>query len=236
MARLCLCVNQVARLRRLNNKREPDPVNVAMAAEIAGIDGVVVQLDQNRAEITDRDVQILKEVVKSHLNLAIPVEEEMVKKALQVMPDMVTLLPATDDESVSLDVEMNLESVEEVAATLRAHNIVVSALIAPESNQVRAAARAGMDYVQLNTYPFSLVDDLGTMTEQVGRIRTVALAAHKLGMGVSAGRGLSYQNVREIGGIEVIEECNVGKPIISRALLVGIDRAVIHFKSQMIGK
>jgi pyridoxine 5-phosphate synthase len=236
MARLCLCVNQVARLRRLNNKREPDPVNVAMAAEIAGIDGVVVQLDQNRAEITDRDVQILKEVVKSHLNLAIPVEEEMVKKALQVMPDMVTLLPATDDESVSLDLEMNLESVEEMAATLRAHNIVVSALIAPESNQVRAAARAGMDYVQLNTYPFSLVDDLGTMTEQVGRIRTVALAAHKLGMGVSAGRGLSYQNVREIGGIEVIEECNVGKPIISRALLVGIDRAVIHFKSQMIGK
>ncbi|OPZ70868.1 MAG: Pyridoxine 5'-phosphate synthase [bacterium ADurb.Bin478] len=141
-----------------------------------------------------------------------------------------------EDESASLDVDANLEYIEEVAATLRANNIVVNALIAPENNQVRAAARAGMDYVQINTFPFSLVEDLGTMTEQVERIRSVALAAHKLGMGVSAGRGLSYQNIREIGSIDIIEECNVGRAIISRSLLVGIDRAVIHFKSQLIGK
>ncbi len=236
MARLCLCVNQVAQLRRLNKKKEPDPVNVALAAEIAGIDGIVVQLGQTHADVSDRDLTVLKEVVKTHLNLAIPMTEEMVKKAIQVLPDMVTLLPVDEEEAASLDIEANLEYLEEVAATLRANNIVVNALIAPESNQVRAAARAGMDYVQLNTFPFSLVDDLGTMTEQIEKIRSVALAAHKLGLGVSAGRGLSYQNAREIGSIDVIEECNVGKAIISRSLLVGIDRAVIHFKSQLIGK
>ncbi len=236
MARLCLCINQVAQLRQLNRKREPDPVNVAMAAEIAGIDGIVVCWGPNRSDISDRDLHVLKEVVKTHLNLAIPLEDEMVKKAIRTLPDMVTLLPAVEDESVSLDVDANLEYIEEVAATLRANNIVVNALIAPENNQVRAAARAGMDYVQINTFPISLVEDLGTMTEQVERIRSVALAAHKLGMGVSAGRGLSYQNIREIGGIDIIEECNVGRAIISRSLLVGIDRAVIHFKSQLIGK
>jgi pyridoxine 5-phosphate synthase len=236
MARLCLCINQVAQLRLLNKKREPDPVNVAIAAEIAGIDGIVVQLGQNRSDITDRDLMVLKEVVKTHFNLAIPLNEEMVKKAIQTLPDMVTLLPGVEDEATSLDLEANLEFLEEVAATLRANNIVVNALVAPESNQVRAAARAGMDYVQFNTYPFSLIDDLGTMTEQIERIRSVALAAHKLGLGVSAGRGLSYQNTREIGGIDVIEECNVGKAIISRSLLVGIDRAIIHFKSQLISK
>jgi pyridoxine 5-phosphate synthase len=236
MARLCLCVNQVAQLRRLNRKKEPDPVNVALAAEIAGIDGIVVQLGQPLSDVSDRDLTVLKEVVKTHLNLAIPMNEEMVKKAIQILPDMATLLPVDEGDATSLDVEANLEYLEEVAATLRANNIVVNALIAPESNQVRAAARAGMDYVQLNTFPFSLVDDLGTMTEQIEKIRSVALAAHKLGLGVSAGRGLSYQNAREIGSIDVIEECNVGKAIISRSLLVGIDRAVIHFKSQLIGK
>jgi len=236
MARLCLCLNQVAQMRQFNKTREPDPVNVAIAAEIAGIDGIVVQVSGNRSDITDRDLQILKEVVKSHFNLAVPLQEEMIQKAIHLLPDMVTLLPGGEDEAVSLDVEANFELIEEVAANLRAKSIVVNALIAPENHQVRAAARAGMDYVQVNTFPLSQIEDLGAMTEQVERIRSVALAAHKLGMGVSAGRRLSFQNIREIGGIEVIEECNVGRAIISRSLLTGIDRAIIHLKSQLLGK
>lgn len=236
MARLCLCVNYAARLRNLNRKKEPDPVAVAVAAELAGIDGLVVQLREDRSDVSDRDLMVLKEVVKTHLNLAIPLQEEMVKRAIQVLPDMVTLLPlteATEGDETSLDVEANLDYVEEVAAALRANNVVVSALVPPDPQQIRAAARAGVDYVQLNTMPLAAVEDLGTMTEQVERIRAVAAAANKLGIGVSAGRGLHYQNVRDIAAIPMIEEINIGRAILSRSVLMGVERAIAVMKTQM---
>ena len=234
MARLCLCVNYAARLRNLNRKREPDPVAVAMAAELAGIDGIVVQLRQDRSDISDRDLMVLKEVVRTHLNLVVPLEEEMVKRAIHVLPDMVTLLPATEEkqgDEVSLDVEKNMDYMEEVAAALRANNVVVSALVPPDPQQIRAAARAGVDYIQLNTMPLSAVEDLGTMTEKVERLRAVAAAANKLGIGVAAGRGLHYQNLRDIAAIPMIEEINVGRAILSRAVMMGIDRAIASMKT-----
>ena len=236
MARLCLCVNQVARLRTISRKKEPDPLQVAMAAELAGIDGIVVQLREDRSDISDRDLRLLKEVVKSHLNLAIPLQEEMVKKALQLLPDMVTLLPvlqANEGEETSLHVEANLDYFEEVAAALRANNIVVSALIAIDPAQVRAAARGGADYVQFNTTTLASVEDLGSMTEQIERLRAVASAANKLGLGVAAGRGLGYHNMRDFTGIPVIEEINVGRAILARAMLVGVDRAIAVMKGQL---
>lgn len=236
MSRLCLCVNQVARVRNLNRKKEPDPLQVAMAAELAGIDGIVVQLREDRADIDDRDLRLLKEVVKSHLNLAIPLTETMVQKALQLLPDMVTLLPVlqeTEGEEVALNVEANLDYFEEVAAALRAHNIVVSALVAVDPVQIRAAARAGADYVQFNTTLLAGVEDLGSLTEQVERLRAVAAAANKLGLGVAAGRGLGYQNIRDIAAVPLIEEINVGRSILARALLIGVDRAIATMKSQL---
>ncbi|HOT95706.1 MAG TPA: pyridoxine 5'-phosphate synthase [bacterium] len=236
MSRLCLCVNQVARVRNFNRKKEPDPLQVAMAAELAGIDGIVVQLREDRADIDDRDLRLLKEVVKSHLNLAIPLQEVMVQKALQLLPDMVTLLPVLQEnegEEVALNVEANLDYFEEVAAALRAHNIVVSALVAVDPAQIRAAARAGADYVQFNTTLLAGVEDLGSLTEQVERLRAVAAAANKLGLGVAAGRGLGYQNIRDIAAIPLIEEVNIGRAILSRALLIGVDRAIAAMKSQL---
>jgi pyridoxine 5-phosphate synthase len=235
MPRLCLCVNQVAQLRNLNRKKEPDPLQVAMAAELAGIDGIVVQLREDRADISDRDLRVLKEVVKSHLNLAIPLHEETVKKALQLLPDMVTLLPvlgANEGEEVSLDVEANLDYFEEVAAALRAHNIVVAALVAVDPAQIRAAARAGADYIQFNTTSLAAVEDLGTLTEQLERLRAAAAAANKLGLGVAAGRGLGYQNLRDIAAIPLIEEINIGRAILARAMLVGVERAITIMKNQ----
>ncbi len=235
MPRLCLCVNQVAQLRNISRKKEPDPLQVAMAAELAGIDGIVVQLREDRSDISDRDLRLLKEVVKSHLNLAIPMQEEMVKKALQLLPDMVTLLPVLqpgEGDEHSMNVEGNLDYFEEIAAALRANNIVVSALVAADPAQIRAAARAGADYVQFNTTAFSSVEDLGTLTEQLERLRAVASAANKLGLGVAAGRGLGYQHIRDIAGIPLIEEVNVGRSILARSMLVGVERAVTTMKNQ----
>ena len=229
MARLCVCVDYVATLREARRSKEPDPVVAAIKAEMAGADGIVINLREDRKNITDRDLGIMKEVVGTHLNLAIAAKEDMVKKAIDILPDMVTLLPERTSErrqSASLDISGSFEYIDDICATLKANSIVVSALIEPEMSHIRAAAKAGMDYVQLNTSVYSAAQDLGSMGDELERIRSVAIAGNKLGLGVSAGCGLSYQNVRDIAAIEQIEELNIGFAIISRALMVGIEQAV----------
>lgn len=230
MARMCLCLNQVATLRNASKRKEPDPLAVAIAAEIAGIDGITVQLYEDRHDITDRDVQVLKQVVQTHLNVAVAMNDEMIKKCISILPDMVTLLPSmraeqtTDDES--LNIEESFEYIEDIVTALHANNIVACALIHPDAHQIRAAARAGIDYVQINTHSLAFVDDLGTLTDKIEMIRSVAMAANKLGLGVSAGRGLNFQLLRDLGDIGHIEEFNIGKAAIARALLVGIEKMV----------
>ena len=235
MARLSLCLNQVAQIRNSQKGKNPDPAAIAIAAEMAGVDGIVVQLREDRSDITDRDVTILKEIVQSHLNLAIPLNDEMVKKALNWLPDMVTLLPSTTGENsdAALDVTSMLPYIESAVKTLRANNIVVALLINPEAQQIRAAARAQADYVQLNTAPLFKVDDLGVMNDMVEQYRSAAIAAHKIGMGVSAGGRLNAQSLRELSDIAYIEEYNVGWSIISRSMLIGIERAVQDFKTAL---
>ncbi|HPG38571.1 MAG TPA: pyridoxine 5'-phosphate synthase [bacterium] len=232
MARVCLCVNQIAHIRNMNKAKTPDPVSAAVAAEIAGIDGITVQLREDRMDIIDRDVAVLKEVVQSHLNIAVAMNDDMIKKVVTWLPDMVTLLPAANEMSMdqSLDVVTNLEYLEEVVTQLRANNIVVSALIKPDPQQIRAAARVRLDYVQINTAPLATIGDLGTMGDMVEQIRSVAIAANKLGLGVAAGRGLNEQALKELSDIPLIEEFNIGRSIIAKSLLVGMERAVKQFK------
>jgi len=232
MARVCLCVNQIAHIRNMNKAKTPDPVSAAVAAEIAGIDGITVQLREDRMDITDRDVAVLKEVVQSHLNIAVTMNDDMVKKVVTWLPDMVTLLPAATELSMdqSLDVVTNLEYLEDVVTQLQANNIVVSALIKPDPQQIRAAARVRLDYVQINTAPLATIGDLGTMGDMVEQIRSVAIAANKLGLGVAAGRGLNEQALKELSDIPLIEEFNIGRSIIAKSLLVGMERAVKQFK------
>lgn len=232
MARLSLCLNQVAKIRNLKKGRNPDPVSIAFAAEMAGIDGILVHLREDRSDITDRDVGLLKEVVQTHLNLAIPLNDDMVKKALSWLPDMVTLLPSSAGEQSdpSLDVANSMSYLEEAVTTLRANNIVVTMLIDPEPQQIRAAARAQADYIQINTSSLAKVEDLGAMSDVVEQIRSAAIAANKIGLGVSAGRSLNSQSLRELADIKYIEEFNVGWAICSRAMLVGVEKAVLDFK------
>ncbi len=232
MARLCLCLNHIAKIRSLRKGRNPDPVAAAIAAEMAGIEGIVVQLRDDRSDITDRDVTLLKQVVQSHLNLAIPMNDEMIKKAINWLPDMVTLLPSSsgDKADISLDAPATLPYIEEAVKTLRANNIVTTVLIEPDASQIRAAARAQADYVQFSTTALTKVEDLGAMGELVEQLRSAAITAHKIGLGVSAGRGLSAQTLRELADIQYIEEYNVGWAIISRALLVGIEKAITDLK------
>ncbi|MBN1348638.1 pyridoxine 5'-phosphate synthase [candidate division KSB1 bacterium] len=229
MTRLGVNVDHVATIREARKGREPDPVAAAVLVDMAGADGIVIHLREDRRHINDRDLSIMREVVKTHLNLEMAATEEMVKKAITVLPDMVTLVPERRQELTTeggLDVQANFDYLENPIATLRANNIVVSLFIDPDIYQIKAATRLGADYVELHTGNYANADDLNTVMDELEKIKSSAVAAAKLGLGVSAGHGLNYQNVIDIAKIPQIEELNIGHSIISRAVMIGMEQAV----------
>ena len=229
MVRLGVNVDHIATIREARKGREPDPIAAAVLAELAGADGIVCHLREDRRHIKDRDLSLLRQVVRTHLNLEMAATDEMVKKAISVLPDMVTLVPERRQEVTTeggLDVTVNFDYLEEITSTLRASNIVVSYFIDPDIYQIKAVAKLGADYVELHTGAYANADDLNQVVEELERIRSMAMAAAKMGLGVSAGHGLNYQNVIDVAKIKQIEELNIGHSIVSRASLVGMDRAV----------
>ncbi|RMD95103.1 MAG: pyridoxine 5'-phosphate synthase [Calditrichaeota bacterium] len=229
MARLGVNVDHVATLREARKGKLPDPVAAAVAVEMAGADGIVCHLREDRRHIKDKDLYLLKEIVKTHLNLEMAATEEMVKIALEVLPDMVTLVPERREELTTeggLDVVRNFDYLEEVIEMLRQQGIVVSLFIDPDVHQIKSAARLGADYIEIHTGMYANADNLNTALDELEKIRSMAAAGAKLGLGVSAGHGLNYQNVREIARIPQVEELNIGHSIIGKAVMVGMDRAV----------
>jgi pyridoxine 5-phosphate synthase len=229
MVRLGVNVDHVATVREARRGREPDPIAAAVLAELAGADGIVCHLREDRRHIKDRDLTLLRQVVKTHLNLEMAATDEIVKKAIAILPDMVTLVPERRQEVTTeggLDVTANFDLFEEVTSTLRANNIVVSFFIDPDMTQIKAVAKLGADYVELHTGNYANAADLNQVVEQLERIRSMAMAAAKLGLGVSAGHGLNYQNVVDIAKIKQVEELNIGHSIVSRAVLIGMEQAV----------
>ncbi len=229
MIRLGVNIDHVATVREARKGIEPDPVAAAVLCELAGADGIVCHLREDRRHLKDRDLSLLRQIVRTHLNLEMAATEEMIKKAISVLPDMVTLVPEKRQEITTeggLDITANYDYLEEVTATLRANNIIVSFFIDPDIYQIKAAAKLGADYVELHTGTYANASDLNQVVEELERIKSMAAAAAKLGLGVSAGHGLNYHNVTDIAKIKQIEELNIGHSIISRAVLVGMERAV----------
>lgn len=229
MARLGVNIDHVATLREARKGKLPDPVAAAVMVELAGADGIVCHLREDRRHIKDKDLLLLKEVVKTHLNLEMAATDEMLKIAMDVLPDMVTLVPERRQELTTeggLDVVRNFPYLEEYVEMLRHQSIVVSLFIDPEIQQIKAAARLGADYVELHTGRYANAEDLNTVLDELEKIRSMAAGAAKLGLGVSAGHGLNYQNVREIARIPQVEELNIGHSIVGKAVMVGMERAV----------
>jgi len=229
MVRLGVNVDHVATVRQARMVQEPDPVAAAVLVELAGADGIVCHLREDRRHIQDRDLRILRQVVKTHLNLEMAATDEMVKIATDVLPDMVTLVPEKRQELTTeggLDVVTHMDHLADVITTMHTHNIVVSLFIDPDIQQVKAASRIGADYVELHTGEYANAEDLNAQAEELERLTSMAAAAAKLGLGVSAGHGLNYQNVQPVARIPQVEELNIGHSIIARAVLVGMERAV----------
>lgn len=229
MFRLGVNIDHVATLREARKEKIPDPIAAAIAAEMAGADGIVCHLREDRRHIKDKDLFLLKEIVKTHLNLEMAATDEMVTLATEVVPDMVTLVPEKREEVTTeggLDLISNNEWIEDVVKQLRAYNIVVSIFIDPDIQQIKAAANCEADYVELHTGLYANAEDLGSTADEMEKLRSMAMASAKLGLGVSAGHGLNYHNVRELLDIEQIEELNIGHAIVAKAVMVGMERAV----------
>lgn len=227
--RLGVNIDHVATLRQARRGREPDPAAAAVIAELHGADGITVHLREDRRHIQDRDLAILKEVVRTRINLEMAATEEMLGIAARLGPFSATLVPEKREEVTTeggLDVLGQRESLHGAVARLREAGILVSLFIDPDLAQVRASKQAGADAVEIHTGTYCEAFRTGRYEEELGKIRTAAVQARNVGLKVFAGHGLDLQNIVPVLSIPSIEEFNIGHSIVSRAVFVGLGQAV----------
>ena len=225
-------IDHIATIREARKIREPDPVAAAVLAELAGCHGITAHLREDRRHIQDRDIRLLRGMVTTHLNMEMAPSPEMVQFALDLHPDMATLVPENRLEITTeggLNVAAKAEELSKAIAKLKQNDTLVSVFIDPESSQVKAAKKVGADFVEFHTGKYSNAYDMGDSREvesELSAIQDMTLLAHKYGLRINAGHGLNYRNVGPIAAIPHIEELNIGHSIIGRAALVGMERAV----------
>lgn len=229
MARLGVNIDHVATIRQARGGAEPDPVAAAAIAELAGADGITIHLREDRRHIQDRDLKLLRQTVRTKLNLEMAATEEMVSIALAVKPDMCTLVPEKRQELTTeggLDVRLHAQALEKAISRLQDGGLAVSLFIDPDSDQIKAAHRIGADYIEIHTGAFADAADQKAEDREIIKIENGIRLASKIGLGVNAGHGLNYSNVKKVAALGGVEEFNIGHSIISRAVIVGLDRAV----------
>lgn len=229
MRRLMVNIDHVATLREARGVCYPDPVYAAGIAEMAGASGIIVHLREDRRHIKDRDVRLLREVVRTKLNLEMAATEEMVGIARDILPDMVTLVPEKRQELTTeggLDVAGNRDRISKAVAGLKEKGIAVSLFVDPVEAQVSAALGVMADIIEIHTGHYSDAPNERTMREELTKIVAAAQAGKAAGLEVNAGHGLHYDNVRPIVQVPEIDELSIGHSIIARAVLIGLDRAV----------
>ncbi|MFH1102850.1 MAG: pyridoxine 5'-phosphate synthase [Pseudomonadota bacterium] len=229
MAGLAVNVDHVATLRQARKVRYPDPVAAAVIVELAGADGVVVHLREDRRHIRDRDVRMIRDVVQTKMILEMASTDEMVSIALDTKPDLVTLVPEKRRELTTeggLDLIECADAVSNTVATLKKGGIPVSIFIDPVPRQIELARQIGADIVEIHTGKFCEAETPKDKGEAFLKIVSAARHAHGLKLGVNAGHGLGYQTIMYFKGVCEIDEFSIGHSIISRAVLVGLERAV----------
>lgn len=229
MARLGVNVDHVATVRQARGTMEPDPVTAAALAELAGAQGITVHLREDRRHIQDRDVEILRQTVQSRLNLEMAATDEMVTIALHLHPDCVTLVPEKRQELTTeggLDVLGLSEHLRPRIAALQAVGIIVSLFVDPVRTQIEASIQVGADTIEIHTGSYCDAKDEETRALELKKIAEAIRVGQQCGLGVNAGHGLNYRNIGPVVALGGIEEYNIGHSIVSRAVLVGMERAV----------
>ncbi len=229
MTQLAINVDHVATIRQARGINEPDPVTAAAICELAGASGIVIHLREDRRHIQDRDVYLLRQTIKTKLNLEMGANKEIIKIALDVKPDLITLVPEKRQELTTeggLDVFSQKKKIAKVIEKMTAASIPVSIFADPDPRQLAAAADVGATFIELHTGKYCDVIGESNRQHEFQLLQEAAEAAAQLGLRVCAGHGLSYQNTAPIAAIDTIEELSIGHAIIARAVFVGLDQAV----------
>ncbi|MBP1602942.1 MAG: pyridoxal phosphate biosynthetic protein PdxJ [Acidobacteria bacterium] len=226
--KLGLNIDHIATIRQARRAREPEPVTAALIAELAGAEGITVHLRGDRRHIQDRDVELLRQVIATRLNIEMAATRAMVDAACRVKPDQVTLVPERPDEVTTtggLDVVQHEGAVRDAVAACRAAGIRVSIFVDAVPEQVDASKAAAADAIEINTGPYAEAPERAR-DGHLARVALAAARAAEAGLEVLAGHGLNYLNVTPIVRLPHIVELNIGHAIIARAVLVGLERAV----------
>ncbi len=233
MTTLGVNIDHIATIRQARRGVEPDPVTAAAIAELAGADGITVHLREDRRHIQERDVRILRQTVRTHLNLEMAATPKMVEIALDIKPDYVTLVPEKREEITTeggLDAFGMGDRLVEIVQQLQSAGIPVSLFVDPAADQLKASAQTGAKFVELHTGSYANATHEDEQHRELEILTKGGEVAIALGLRLNAGHGLTYWNTRAIAQIPGMEELNIGHSIISRAVLVGLERAVQDMK------
>ncbi|WP_067618749.1 pyridoxine 5'-phosphate synthase [Dissulfuribacter thermophilus] len=229
MAELCVNVDHVATIRQARGGDEPDPVVAANIVELAGADGVVVHLREDRRHIQDRDLRLIRQIVSTRLTLEMAATEEMLRIAEEVRPDVVTLVPERREEITTeggLDVVGLEDKIRTAVQRLNDAGIPVTLFVDPEEAQIEATSRVGAQAIEIHTGRYAEAKTEEEIDREFESIVRSARIGADLGLKVNVGHGLNYKNVVRLTAIPEIEEFSIGHSIISRAVMVGLERAV----------
>ena len=229
MPRLGVNIDHIATVRQARGVMYPDPVTAAGIVELAGADGIVCHLREDRRHIQDRDLRLLREVIQTRLNLEMAATEEMIRIALATKPDIVTLVPEKREELTTeggLDVIKFHQPLKKGVQRLQQGGIPVSLFVDPRKDQIKASEEVGANSIEIHTGHYSDAKTAAEADEELKKILDAVAEASHRNLQIAAGHGLNYVNVQRIAEIREIEELNIGHSIIARAVLVGLDRAV----------
>lgn len=239
MPTLGVNIDHIATIRQARRTVEPDPIAAAVLAELAGADGITAHLREDRRHIQDRDVQLLRATVRTHLNLEMAATDEMVAIALDLKPDYVTLVPERREEVTTeggLDIAGQQARMADVVATLQGAGIPVSLFIDAEPSQIDASAAVQAQFIELHTGQYAEAHSDTARQKELQLLAAGCERAIAAGLRVNAGHGLTYWNVYPVACLPGMEELNIGHTIISRAALVGMERAVREMKQAIRGE
>jgi len=229
MAKLAVNVDHVATIREARGIDYPDPVFAAGLAEMAGAECIICHLREDRRHINDRDLRLLRETVKTRLNMEMAAVDEMVKIALEIKPDLVTLVPERRAELTTeggLDVIAKPDQYRRVTESLKDKGIRVSFFVDPDPAQIEMARRVGGDIIESHTGHYSEAKNEQEAGDRFKRVVKAVEAAHALELGISAGHGLNYTNIKRFRVLPQVEEYSIGHVIVSKAIYVGFEKAV----------
>jgi len=233
MISLGVNIDHIANVRQARKTVEPDPVQFAFLAELGGADSITVHLREDRRHIQDRDVFLLKETIKTKLNLELAATEEMLEISKKLCPHYVTIVPEKREEVTTeggLDIKSNMKYLKNFVENLKNSEIKVSAFIDPVSVQINYSKEIGFDFIELHTGKYAELSGC-EQHKELQRIIESSHEANDLGLVVNAGHGLNYNNVKEIASIDNMNELNIGHSIVARALAVGLEKSVREMKS-----